>query len=308
MEGRRAPALFVVGWIATIVGIGLTATVALGASGLAAALLSLASLFALSVGLVLLAGSQTIERRAAGASYAGPSPLLVLIATYVVTRLVGFLVGAALLPVADRIPAELGDLIGVVLQALVFVGMVRLLIVGPGVLGWREMGWIRDRTVALRGLAGGATYALPVIAITWVLSAVAISVAGATPPSPLPPTGTATGLAFHLLAGAVIAPLAEELLFRGFALTAWRHLTGVRAAVLRSSLVFVLAHALFVSGDSFGEAIRIALVAAVVRVPVAFTLGTLFARTGSIWVPIGLHAAFNGFLIAFAEIAARSTP
>jgi membrane protease YdiL (CAAX protease family) len=37
---------------------------------------------------------------------------------------------------------------------------------------------------------------------------------------------------------------------------------------------------------------------------VAFALGWLFVRTGSLWAPIGLHAAFNGLLILFAELGA----
>ena len=306
LEGRRAPALFVVGWLATLVGVALTATVAFGVPGLPGAILSLVSLLGLSVGLILLSGSQTIERRAAGAAYPGPSPLLVLLAVFVATRLLGFLVGLALLPIADRIPVEVGDLLGVVLQAVVFFGVVRLTIVGPGVMGWREMGWIGDRATALRALAGGAVFAGPVILGTAVLADVAVNLAGVTPPSPLPPTGTISGLVLHLLAGAVIAPVAEELLFRGFALTAWRQLVGVRAAIVRASIVFVLAHVLFVSGDTFGETVRVAAVAGVVRIPVALALGWLFARTGSIWGPIGLHGAFNGILIVIAEIAARS--
>jgi len=306
IEGRQAPGLFVVGWLATLIGVGLTGTVAFGVTGIAGAVLSIASLFALSAGLVLLAGSQTIERRAAGAAYAGPSPLLVLVAIVAVSRLVGSLVGIALLPIADRIPTELGDLLGVLLQAGVFFAVVRLTIVSPGVLGWPEMGWVGDRASAVRGLMGGAVFAGPLILVTSLIVAVAVNLAGATPPSPLPPTGTASGLVLHLLAGAVVAPVAEEMLFRGFALTAWRQLVGVRGAILRSSIVFVLAHVLFVSGDTFNETVRIALVAGVVRVPVAFALGWLFVRTGSIWGPIGLHAGFNGILIVLAELAAAA--
>ena len=306
VEGRQAPGLFVVGWLATLVGVALTGTVAFGISGLPGAAISLASLLALSIGLVLLAGSQTIERRAVGAAYAGPSPLLVLVAIVAVSRLAGFLVGIALLPVADRIPVELGDLLAVLLQAGVFVGVVRLTIVGPGVLRWSDMGWVGDRAAALRGMWGGAVIAGPVILVTAVLAAIAVNLAGVAPPSPLPPTGTVSGLVLHLLAGALVAPFAEEMLFRGFALTAWRRLVGIRGAIVRSSIVFVLAHVLFVSGDTFGETVRVALVAGVVRVPVAFALGWLFVRTGSIWGPIGLHAGFNGVLIVLAEAAARA--
>jgi membrane protease YdiL (CAAX protease family) len=306
IEGRHAPAIFVVGWLATLVGIALTATVSFGASGLAGAALSLASLFALSVGLVLLAGSQTIERRAAGATYAGPSPLLVLLAVLAVWRLAGFLVGVLLLPIADRIPIAVGDLIGAIVTGLVFVGVVRLTIVGPGVLRWPDMGWIGARAEALRGMLGGAVLAGPVILVTSIVAVVLTSLMGVTPPSPLPPTGTAPGLVLHLLAGAVVAPVAEELLFRGFALTAWRRFVGARGAIVRSSIVFVLAHVLFVTGESFGETVRVALVAGAARLPVAFALGWLYVRTGSIWGPIGLHAAFNAILILIGETATAS--
>jgi membrane protease YdiL (CAAX protease family) len=303
IEGRQAPGLFVVGWLATLVGVGLTATVALGIPGLPGLILSLGSLLALSVGLVLLAGSQTLERRAVGAAYAGPAPLLVLLAVVAISRLVGFLVGIPLLAVADRIPVALGDLLAVVVQGVVFFGVVRLLIVGPGVLRWSAMGWVGARAEALRALLGGAIYAGPVILATSVIAFAAVGIAGVTPPSPLPPTHTLDGLVLHLIAGAMVAPVAEELLFRGFALTAWRRTVGVRGAIIRSSIVFVLAHVLFVSGDTFGETVRVALVAGLVRIPVAVALGWLFVRTGSIWGPIGLHAAFNGILIAIAETA-----
>jgi membrane protease YdiL (CAAX protease family) len=303
VEGRQAPGLFVVGWLATIVGVGLTATVALGVGGIAGAALSLASLFALSVGLVLLAGSQTIERRAAGVVYAGPSPLLVIVAAFVVSRLALFLIGLTLLAIADRIPVALGDLLGVLVQGLMFFAVVRLTIVGPGTLSWSDMGWSRGRAEALRGVLGGAVFAGPVILLTSAVAIAAVGLAGVTPPSPLSPTGTMSGLVLHLLAGAGLAPIAEELLFRGFALTAWRRLVGVRGAIIRSSIVFVLAHVLTVSGHTFGETVRVALVAGAVRIPVALALGWLFVRTGSIWGPIGLHAAFNAILITLAETA-----
>jgi uncharacterized protein len=192
----------------------------------------------------------------------------------------------------------------VLLQAAVSFLVVRLLVVGPGAMSWRDMGWLGSRAELLRSVVGGAVFAGPVILVTSAVALIAVALAQVSPPSPLPPTGTASGLILHLIAGAVVAPASEELLFRGFALSAWRRLRGVRAAIVRSSIVFVLAHVLFVSGNSFGETVRVALVAGVVRVPVAFVLGWLFARSGSIWGPIGLHAAYNGILIVLAETSA----
>ena len=42
--------------------------------------------------------------------------------------------------------------------------------------------------------------------------------------------------------------------------------------------------------------------------PVALALGWLFVRRGSIWAPIGLHAAFNGILLILAGSSPRSDP
>jgi uncharacterized protein len=302
LEGRRAPALFVVGWIGALVGVALIAMTTLGATGLAALVLSVAGFGALSIGTILLAGSQTIERKAAGASYAGPSPLLIFVAVIATGRLAGYLVGVPLLQVADAIPPALGDLLGSVVLAVVFLGVLRLTVIGTGVFTWREMGFKPGRG-EMFGLAGGAAFALPVIVVTSVVAVIAVQLTGVTPSSPLPPTGTPAGLALHLLAGAVLAPIYEEALFRGFALTAWRRTVGPLAAILRSSLLFVVAHVLFVGGDTFREAVSLAIVGGVVRVPVALVLGWLFVRTGSLWAPIGLHAAFNGILIILGEAA-----
>ena len=305
LEGRRAPALFVVGWVGAFVGVALIAMTTLGATGAAALVLSVAGFGTLSIGTILLAGSQTIERKAAGASYAGPSPLLIFVAVIATGRLAGYVVGIPLLQVAGAIPPALGDLLATLILAVVFLGVLRLTVVGPGVLDWATMGLRAGVGRAARELLGGATYAIPVILVTAVVAAFAVQLAGVAPPSPLPPTGTPDGLILHLLAGAVLAPFYEELLFRGFALRVWLSTHGPRAAIVRSSLLFVLAHVLFVGGSSFREAVSLAIVGGVVRLPVAFVLGWLYVRTGSLWAPIGLHAAFNGALIILGEIAVR---
>src|SRR2546423_3449358 len=100
IEGRQAPALFVVGWLATILGTGILVIGFAGPRGLAPTLLVLLGLVVLSIGLVSAAGSQAIERRAGGAAYAGPSPVLLFMASVAVSsvgasvvRLLGRLVG-----------------------------------------------------------------------------------------------------------------------------------------------------------------------------------------------------------------------
>jgi membrane protease YdiL (CAAX protease family) len=303
MEGRRAPALFVVGWLATIIGGGFVALRLLGMEGLPGIVLWYGGLALATVGLVLLGGSQAVERKAASAAYAGPSPILVFLAVLAATQIAGLVVGLPLSLIGASIPRPVGDLIAVTLQALVVVGVIRLMVVGADAMRWSDMGISSNRAEALRGLSAGAVYAGPVILVTAAIATVAAQLAGAVPASPLPPTGTATGLVLHLLAGAVVAPLSEEVLFRGFALTAWQRGVGDRAAILRTSIVFVLAHLLTVGGDSFGNGAALAFVAAVARVPVALALGWIFVRTRSLWAPIGLHATYNAILIVIAEVA-----
>ncbi|MEO8273921.1 MAG: type II CAAX endopeptidase family protein [Chloroflexota bacterium] len=304
IEGRRAPALFVVGWLATLIGGGLAALTLIGIGGIAGTIIWLVGLALGAVGMVLLGGSQTVERRAAGAAYAGPSPVLVFLVVLAASQLAGFAVGLPLSLVVSDVPRPVADLLGVLVQAGVFVGVLRLMVVGAEAMGWAEMGLRRGLGDAVRGLFNGALFAGPVILVTALLAYVVAQVVDAVPASPLPPTGTAAGLLLHLAAGAVVAPVAEELLFRGFALSAWRKTVGDRGAIVRSSIVFVLAHVLFVGGDGFRDAASLATVAGLARVPVAIVLGWLYVRTGSLWAPIGLHAAYNAILIVLGEAAA----
>ena len=95
-------------------------------------------------------------------------------------------------------------------------------------------------------------------------------------------------LAFALV-GSLLAPIGEELLFRGLILRGlqerWRLRTG--SAIVISSLLFALIH-----------------VSPLALLPL-FCIGTAFAivrvRTGSLWIPIGMHAANNA--VSFALLA-----
>ena len=53
------------------------------------------------------------------------------------------------------------NLIGVAIQALVFLGIIRLVVVGTEALTWAEMGWRRIEGAALRNLWAGAAVAVP---------------------------------------------------------------------------------------------------------------------------------------------------
>lgn len=309
IEGRAAPGLFVVGWLASILGISFVIVGVLGGSSLLA---FLAGPGLLSLGLIAGAGNQALERRARGEAYAGPSPFVVFGAIVAVTYFVGAAIGAVLEGVLGVSGAEasgpIGQLIGGILTAVVFIGVIRLVVVGTGALTWSEMGIRRFDGRALGELVTGAAFAFPVIAVTAVVGLVLVTIFGVVSPSPLPPTGQVSGLLVQLLAGAIIAPIAEEVVFRGFAVTAWRRSIGAQRAIVRATLLFALAHVVATQASTFGEAVGLIAVGAGTRLPVAYALGLLFVRRGSLWAPIGLHATFNGLLLVFAHLATTAQP
>ena len=307
IEGRRAPALFVVGWLATIMGAGFVLVAVLSGGGFAWLGLLLLGLGLLSVGLIAAAGSQGIERRARGVEgYAGPSPLLVFVASIPVSLLAVLVIGLPLGVVGFTFEGPAAAVLSVAIQAVVYVGLIRLLVVDTGALTWAEMGIRRLNPAAMREIVAGAAWGLPVVFATVPVALVLLMLFPVTPESPLPPTGEIVGFALSLLAGAVLAPFGEEVLFRGFATTAWVRGVGIWQGVIRAALVFALAHVLTTSGTDAGDAFGLAVVGFGTRVPIAIALGWLFMRRRNIWASFGLHAAFNAILLVISETANRS--
>jgi membrane protease YdiL (CAAX protease family) len=262
----------------------------------------------LSIGVLAGAGSQAVERKAKGTEpYVGPSPVLLFAASIPIAYLGAVLLGVLIEASGVQVPAPVAELILITIQGAAYIAVIALLVVGSGALTWTEIGFRRGVRQAVEDLAWGALFAGPVIGLTIVATAILVAIFRVTPENPLPPTGSASGLLLHLLAGAVVAPIAEETLFRGVATTAWVRSLGVRAGIVRGALFFAFAHVLLIGGATVTEAFTIALVAFVGRLPIALVLGWLFVRRGSIWASIGLHATFNGFLLVLAEAATRAS-
>ncbi len=296
-----------VGWLASLSGLGTIGVALLAGGGVAAPFLLIAGLVVLSVGLVAAAGSQAMERPARGGRrYVGPSPFLVFASSIPISVLAVVVVGLPLTLIGFEVDGPAGRLASVAAQAVVYMGLIRLLVVDLGALSWSAMGIRRPDAQALADLASGALWAIPVILVTIPVAAVLGAIFPVTPVSPLPPAGETIGFATNLVAGAIIAPIGEEILFRGFATTAWAADLGPRRALVRGALFFAVAHVLAISAGTAPEALGLAAIGFATRIPVALALGWLFLRRGSIWAPIGLHAAFNGTLLVLGEAAARS--
>ena len=306
LEGRAAPGLFLVGWLATIMGGGVLIVASLsGVDQTARSILAFVGLALLSVGLVAGAGSQAMERRARAVDggYAGPSPFLAFAAAVPISLLLILIVVQPIHALGITLGDPAATLLTVSIQGLVYLALIRLLVVGDGALSWRDMG-IGGRPLVpfVEDIAWGIVLAVPVIVVTTLVAAVLFTVLP-VPDSPLPPSGAGAGILFNLLAAVIVAPVGEELFFRGYATTAWLRAMSPWAAILRGALFFAAVHVLTVGGNDFGDALGRASVAFLTRLPVAITLGLIFARRRSLAAPIALHATYNGLLF-LAQLSA----
>jgi membrane protease YdiL (CAAX protease family) len=307
LEGRAAPALYVVGWIGTLLGAGLIVVSLMSAGSGAAPWMGLLGLVLLAGGLVGLAGSQATERaRRADLPYRGPSPVLAFLAFVAVTLVVQLVALAPLSALGLDPQSPLGTTVNLALQTLVYVGIVALLVVGPGALSWREMGVLPFGAGPARDLLLGAVVAVPVLVVTLTLGGL-LSRFVEVAPSPLPPPGNATGLLLNLVSGAVLAPIGEELFFRGFATTAWfRSLGSAAPAIVRGGVFFAFAHVLTQFDSSFAVGAQRALFSFLALLPVALLLGWVFLTRRSLYAAIGLHGTFNAIQVVLAFLVASS--
>lgn len=307
LAGRAVPAVYGAAWVASILGVGVMAVSIVGARSPFARWLFVAGLAILAVGLLAAAGSQAIERRRRPSlPFRGPSPVLAFGVVVLLTLIVSLF---ALLPL-DALGVDpagpLGTTVSLAVTTLVFVGVVRLLVVGTGALTWREIGFSRPVGGAVADLATGAVLAVPVVLLEIILISLLVSFVG-TPSSPLPPATSTSALILNLLSAAILAPLGEEVFFRGYTTTAWARAVGARAAIVRGALFFSFAHIATLFATSFSTGAAAAVAQFVALLPAGLALGWVFLARRSIWASIGLHGTYNALivLIAFAGSAAH---
>lgn len=98
--------------------------------------------------------------------------------------------------------------------------------------------------------------------------------------------------AFFIFFAVVLAPFAEEVLFRGLLLPLLVRRTGAAAGLLLTALGFAALHAdagTFIALGIFSVALSLA-----------------YARTGTLWVPVAMHALFNGTNLLLLLALARA--
>ena len=99
-------------------------------------------------------------------------------------------------------------------------------------------------------------------------------------------------LGLMIVLAVIIAPLWEEVVFRGYMYPVLKKYGGMWAAALCSSLLFAAVH------NNLAALLPLFLL--------ALMMVWLYELTGSIWMPIAMHACFNG-LAVIGTILYRNT-
>lgn len=306
LEGRPAPALYLVAWLFSVGGISALVVTSQAAPSPARMVAVIGALLAVGLGLAAGAGYQVVARRERDVRwYRGPAPLLAFGVVLAVSTLASGLLGAVGAADPER-PA--GFLLGLLLVAGAYAVVVWLFVVRTGALTWADMGWPTagaDRVHrSLRAIGAGSLVLLPTTFGALVLGGLVAAILRVEAPTVVPAVATSVEALAVALAAAVVAPIGEELFFRGYALTAWARDLPERTALVRSALFFALVHIANISSSSFQEGASQALLQLVVIGPVGLVLGWLFLRYG-IMAAIAGHVTYNALLLALL-FAARS--
>jgi len=276
-----------------------------------------AGLLLLSLGLIGLNGASALQRSVDTPewSWRGPGPVAVFwsVLPLAILAPTPLLLLAAPLGGFEQLDPAVATL-GIALSINVATTLiVALTVVGTGAARWGEIfGQHRiaspnlpaadRRGGALGDVAWGIALTVPIVVAAAAFSALLIQGTGAVPESPLPPSVNSSALLLNLISAALIAPIGEEILYRGVITQAWGRQSGARRAIIFSAIVFALAHTLNIGGESIGDALVVAAVAFAARLPLGIALGWLWIRRQSLLATITLHAAYNA-LILFAAFA-----
>lgn len=310
LEGRPAAGLYLFGWLLTAVGLGLL-FIALQVAPPAGGVLLMAALLMLGAGFSAAAGYQIVARRSRPpAAFHGASPPLLLGIQLILSVALG--IPLLVLGVPDPTTSAIGFLVVSITLMATYLAVVWLFGVRSGAVSWSGMGF-PARASAAR-LLGDIGFGVGTMLVVWPLTTLLVVFLAlflnSSPPDVVPPVQTATDTLLIALGAGLLVPIGEEVLFRGYALTAWLRDLGARSALIRSTLFFAFAHILSVTASTFDEGARQALLTVVVITPVGAALGWIFLRRGLVAAIAG-HATFNligVLLVALGQLLPQGPP
>jgi membrane protease YdiL (CAAX protease family) len=312
LAGREAPALYVIGLLAIVLG---ASALVVGIAG-AGVGLAIVALVLIGVGGIALSGASALQRRVDTpvAGWRGPGPLAIFWTTIPWALLAQVLLAALFtaLGAATALSTPLGTLALAAASNLATALIIGLVVVGSGAVRWRDLIFATpaaspktlpapDRRGGLAGdLLWGVALALPILTAAGLFATLVMNGTGLSAPVVLPPAMSGVDLAANVLTAGLIAPIGEELLYRGVIAQAWARQSSARRAILFSAIVFAFAHTLTVGGTSVADAASVAAVAFVVRLPLGIALGWLWIRRRSLLATIALHSAYNLVIVALS--------
>ena len=219
-----------------------------------------------------------------------------------------------------------------------YVSLVHFLAVRTGVMTWRDIvspgrlapssddwtdlgplpGWRRGWTGTIASwrprLSGGRTgniliplaMVLPLLIASYLVSALLMLGLGLHPSDISPEVPTPLNNLDRMLTivgVAIVAPVGEEIFFRGYATNAWARSLSRNSAIVRASLFFALVHVANVTTTDASVSWRAAVFDFGARVPVAIALAWIYVRRRSILASGTLHAGYNGAITLVSFLA-----
>jgi membrane protease YdiL (CAAX protease family) len=317
LEDRPAPALYLIGWLASGSGLALL-VVALASSSSFSPILALGAVVLLGIGLAFAAGHQVVARRTRPAqAYRGPSPLILFGLVFTLSTIASL--GLGLAGVDPTEPA--GFLVSLAVIGSSYLLVVWAFVVRTGAMRWSEMGWPIWRSrpgqpwgpprpvvaQAVRDVGFALAFMVPVTFAAVLGGGLLALLLDVQPPPVVPEAENALDIAFVAVAAALVAPIGEELFFRGFALTAWWRDLGPRSALIRSAVFFAIIHIANVQATTFVDGLKQAIVQVAVILPIGLVIGVLFQQRGMI-ASIGAHLGYNGLLLALFFLSRDLAP
>jgi uncharacterized protein len=266
---------------------------------LLAAVLALGGGLAFVVGLLMNAVRAIVVREALPpARYRGPAVFVLLAIATLLSTIASITIGGEVLQLATG--GDISNGAAFILLTVTQAGLLAVAIMFVAVPNALAGVRLVPESRALRSILIGLASAIPAWIAATVLGALLqtlLEMLG----HPVQPGIVDNAVArldptVLVLAIVLIAPVAEEIFFRGVVLNAWLREYGERTAILGSAALFASIHADISSTE--------ALLTSIARVLPIFGLGlalaVVYRRTGSLLASIGLHMGFNALSIAVA--------
>ena len=153
---------------------------------------------------------------------------------------------------------------------------------------WRSLGWVTARLPLLSIVAGGVGLAMAVMLLSALIRTPQIE-------SPLMKLlQDPTSLVLVVIFGSVVAPVCEELLFRGFVQPLLVRSLGTVAGIVATALPFGMLH-FYEYGKSWRHVLLISISGA--------AFGWMRHATGSTKAAAGMHSSYNAFQFVLLVMA-----